>query len=62
MKTTDSVNYICDKGKTFRRNSDGMIMGNNLSLGENDSIENYEEVVDESFVGKKETKYRRVRK
>jgi hypothetical protein len=44
MKTTDNVNYICDGGRVFRHKTEGIIMGNGLSLGENDSIENYEEI------------------
>ena len=44
MRTQDNVNYTCDEGKVFRRKEDGIIMGNGLSLGKEDSIENYEEV------------------
>lgn len=45
-------NLLADKGKTFRRISDGFIMGRCLCLGinpltnEQDSIENYEEIDD----------------
>ena len=40
---------MCDEGKTFRHKENGMIMGNGLSLGENDSIDNYEEVDDPDY-------------
>ena len=44
MKTKDNINYFCDENKVFIRKSDNFIMGTGLSLGENDSIDNYEEV------------------
>ena len=44
MITTDNVNYLCDEGKVFRHKTEGIIMGDGLSLGENDSIDNYEEI------------------
>jgi hypothetical protein len=44
MKTTDNVNYTCDEGKVFKRKADDFIMGDGLSLGETDSIDNYDEV------------------
>ena len=46
MKTTDNINYTCDEGKVFRHKEEGVIMGAGLSLGEEDSIENYEEIDD----------------
>ena len=44
MKTKDNVNYMCDDGKVFIRKEDGFIMGDSLCLGENDTIDNYEEI------------------
>lgn len=35
--------YIAEEGKTFIRKADGFVMGEDIWLGENDSIENYEE-------------------
>ena len=58
MRTTDNINYMCDEGKTFRHKENGMIMGNGLSLGENDSIDNYEEVDDTDY---KPKSHRRMR-
>lgn len=46
MKTENNRLYLCDEGKVFRRISDGFIMGDGLDLGENDVIENYEEIDD----------------
>ena len=45
--------YTASEGKTFRRKSDGHIMGTSMILGNfhggtPDVIENYEEVVDEN--------------
>lgn len=38
-------NYVkADEGKTFIHKEDGIDMGEEMWLGENDSIENYEEV------------------
>lgn len=45
-------NLLADKGKTFRRISDGFIMGRGICLGinpltnEQDTAENYEEIDD----------------
>ena len=61
MKTTDNVNYMCDEGKTFRHKADGIIMGNGLSLGENDSIENYEEIDDPDYKKLESQKHKRNR-
>ena len=36
-------NYIADEGKTFARKTDKKHIGWIISLGEGDSIENYEE-------------------
>lgn len=44
MKQITERLYLCDEGKVFRRISDGFIMGDGLDLGDNDSIENYEEI------------------
>lgn len=46
MTTEDNKLYKCDENKVFMRKSDGFIMGSGLDLGENDSIENYEEIDD----------------
>ena len=35
--------YIAKEGKTFIRKADGFDMGEELWLGENDNINNYEE-------------------
>lgn len=35
--------YSAEEGKTFVRKADNLDMGNELWLGDNDSIENYEE-------------------
>ena len=35
--------YIADEGKTFIRKADGFDMGEEIWLGVNDNIENYEE-------------------
>lgn len=45
--------YIASEGQTFRRKSDGHIMGTSMILGNfadgtPDVLENYEEVVDEN--------------
>ena len=37
-------NYIADEGKTFARKTDNKHIGWIISLGEGDSINNYEEV------------------
>jgi hypothetical protein len=41
--------YLADEGKTFIRKSDGFDMGQEISLGVNDSIENYKEVIIEPY-------------
>lgn len=35
--------YIAEEGKTFIRKADGVDMGEEIFLGENDNIDNYEE-------------------
>ena len=37
-------NYIADEGKTFARKTDNKHIGWIISLGEGDTIDNYEEV------------------
>ena len=44
-KVTDRL-YLCDEGKVFIHKADGFIMGDGIDLGDNDSIDNYEEVDD----------------
>ena len=44
MRTENDKLYLCDEGKVFRRKSDGFIMGEGLDLGNNDAIDNYEEI------------------
>lgn len=41
--------YTADEGKTFIRKADGLDMGDELWLGVNDNIENYEEVIIEHY-------------
>lgn len=53
MVVTDNINYICDDGKIFRHKVSHEIMGTKLSLGENDIIENYEEI-DNPYIQKQE--------
>ena len=42
MKTENNRQHTAEEGKTFRRISNGFIIGN--GLGNNNSIENYKEV------------------
>ena len=42
--TNKSNNYIADEGKTFASKTDNKHIGWIISLGEGDSIDNYEEV------------------
>lgn len=45
MKKQENSNlWLADDGKTFVQKSDGFVMGTGIDLGENDTIENYEEV------------------
>lgn len=46
MKQITNKLYYCDEGKVFQRKDDGFIMGNGLDLGDNDIIDNYEEIND----------------
>lgn len=41
----NTQHYVADKGKTFIRKSDNFDMGEEIWLGENDYIENYEEKI-----------------
>ena len=42
--TNKSNNYIADEGKTFASKTDNKHIGWIISLGEGDSMDNYEEV------------------
>lgn len=44
MKQINEMNYLSDDGKVFIQKATGIIYGWGISLGENDSINNYEEV------------------
>lgn len=44
MKTTDNRNYLTDEGKIFQHKDTKKIMGWGLCLGNNDSIDNYDEI------------------
>lgn len=44
MKTIDSINYLTDEGKVFIHKDTKNIMGWGICLGENDTIDNYDEV------------------
>lgn len=39
----NSIHWIADKGNTFIRKYDGFDMGEEIWIGVNDTIENYEE-------------------
>lgn len=41
---TNPIHWIADEGKTFIRKADGFDMGEELWLGIDDNIDNYEEV------------------
>lgn len=43
MTTNDNINYIADEGCLIVRKEDDFIMGDGISLGDADSIDNYEE-------------------
>lgn len=53
MKQINNITWKADEGKTFRRLSDNMIMGPRIQLGKNgltkerDSIDNYDEVIEQ---------------
>lgn len=44
MNTTDNINYIADEGKVFIRNSDNVIVGWGIGIGDKDDINNYTEI------------------
>lgn len=44
MKQIDEINYLSDEGKVFEQKETGLIYGWGISLGLEDSIDNYEEV------------------
>lgn len=44
MKTIDERNYLSDEGKVFMDKNTKEIMGWGICLGDDDSIENYEEM------------------
>lgn len=44
MKQINETNYLSDEGMVFRRKETGIIYGWGISLGLNDTIDNYEEV------------------
>ena len=44
MKQIDEMNYLSDEGKVFVQKETGIIYGWGISLGLEDSIDNYEEV------------------
>jgi hypothetical protein len=43
MKTIDNRNYLTDEGKVFIHKHTKNIMGWGICLGENDTIDNYDE-------------------
>ena len=43
MTTTDNIRFYADEGNFIIRKEDGFIMGENICLGDADSITNYEE-------------------
>ena len=44
MKQINETNYLSDKGMVFKHKATGIIYGWGISLGLNDTIDNYEEV------------------
>ncbi len=55
MKKNNERNYMSDEGKVFQHKENGNIMGWGICLGNNDSIENYEEVdCPEEYKGNKD--------
>ena len=44
MKQINETNYLSDEGMVFKQKETGVIYGWGISLGVNDSIDNYEEV------------------
>lgn len=55
MKTTGNRNYLSDNGKVFQNKDTKDIMGWGICLGDNDSIDNYEEIdCPEEYKGNRE--------
>lgn len=44
MKRINETNYLSDEGMVFKQKKTGIIYGWGISLGLNDTIDNYEEV------------------
>ena len=44
MKQIDDRNWLADEGKVFKQTSTGEIYGYGICLGDEDSIDNYQEV------------------
>ena len=44
MKQIDDRNWLADEGKVFRQTSTGEIYGYGICLGDEDSIDNYQEI------------------
>ena len=44
MKQINETNYLSDEGMVFKQKETGIIYGWGISLGLNDTIDNYEEV------------------
>ena len=55
MKQINETNYLSDKGMVFKQKATGIIYGWGISLGLNDTIDNYEEVdCPEEYKGNKD--------
>lgn len=44
MKQINEIDYLSDEGMVFKQKETGIIYGWGISLGFNDTIDNYEEV------------------
>lgn len=44
MKTINDIEYLSDEGKVFQNKFTNDIIGWGISLGDNDSIDNYNEI------------------
>jgi hypothetical protein len=44
MKQIDNRNWLADEGKVFQQTSTGEIYGYGICLGDEDSIDNYQEI------------------
>ena len=44
MKQIDNRNWLADEGKVFQQTSTGAIYGYGICLGDEDSIDNYQEI------------------